>query len=641
MVKSLNKIQDKKYRINKRVLDLLESKLFYKDFGIKRKRELYDLYVKHKESGIEVIERFEQEDFEEHWFSYKVSLSSLFASGNYKKADKLVRQNLIEKERMKYKITDSFIKGLEKFQLTKRELFKELGLYRHHYFILEFAKVFSNQDLYLVSNFDFRGRFFPVGRGLHRASGLYKYLLYDKSDEYVYTEESLNNLKSFISLVCFNYKKGFSVEDLIKRFNSDFMNISVESLKKDLEDIVNLKSSNNFCKEILESSEPFLLTVCFLDYLNNLKDKKYVSKLSLDYDQCSSGPMIYGLLSKDRKMCELTNVFEKKKSKNDLYYDFLENFKEALENKKPLKGLSLEIKNHLLKNFSKIFTRSFSKSIIMPTFYNMGKRGRDSIIYNSIREHVLEFAEYNKALNTISVLVLDTLLKNYSYTVEYQESLVEICKEYSSVESNISVNLRTLDGSFISYSYLEQLSNFARIYRDGKSYKYRIFIQDENAKRKTTYNQYWSFPPNYIHSIDGAICRIVCRIYYLKWNKHLEPLHDSFRIPLDQIYNLNNTIKYVYFYFFFNKFFNKFKIDLKKEGLVSSEKYLENASKYFPELPENFNFNILKYTFFDQLNTTIENEKRILKMINNIKEGDSFTEEESRLFLESNFLFFF
>ena len=116
-----------------------------------------------------------------------------------------------------------------------------------------------------------------------------------------------------------------------------------------------------------------------LDYFNVKANHLYLSKLLVEIDQSCSGPQIYSLLSMDKEMAHLTNLLSEKKE--DLYINFLQQFKIALTEN--WQNTLDDCKLTLLQNFDKYFTRkSFSKLIIMPTFYNMGDKGIRTLLHN-------------------------------------------------------------------------------------------------------------------------------------------------------------------------------------------------------------------------------------------------------------------
>lgn len=111
----------------------------------------------------------------------------------------------------------------------------------------------------------------------------------------------------------------------------------------------------------------------------------------------------------------------------------------------------------------------------------------------------------------------------------------------------------------IKYKYLEKTEKYGKIYRHNKTLTYRLYLNNIFSNNLSV-EQKISFPPNFIHSIDGSLCRIIYNIYFKLTSLILEPLHDSFRLGFGHIDSLNSVIKYVYCYYFFNKYFHKYKL---------------------------------------------------------------------------------
>lgn len=154
-------------------------------------------------------------------------------------------------------------------------------------------------------------------------------------------------------------------------------------------------------------------------------------------------------------------------------------------------------------------------------------------------------------------------------------------------------------------------------------------------------SHYISFPPNWVHSLDGSLCRIICYIYYKLYSFILEPLHDSFRINFCQIGRLNNVIKYIYLYYFFNKSFHKYRFGITKGILVRNSSNYISHKKLFPS---NFcgNSNILEYTFLSCLDLNIDSEKEIKYYIKkNINYSSVDNDINLDKFLSSEFMFYF
>lgn len=678
-IKAINLIQSKSYRINKTYLIYIHTNLFLKDYGILNIEEIYQIYLDFQnQKRIFYTFLSKKSITKEHLLLYLENRKSLCSSTIYKSKDKKTKIILLNNLMIKYNLTLNILESYKKLNSLEIKYLKYLNLYKAHKFIIKIAYSFIKLDIYMVNRTDFRGRFFPVGRGFHRASGLYKYLIFSTDKYFIYDEVSLNYLKQSISLYFKTYNN-FSLEELYNWFNK---NISIEHesnffknkvlifikklLKEKNNDSLDLTNECTYIIKIYHyikiAKDTSLFLICLVDYYNYESDKYYNSNLALDFDQCSSGPMIYSLLSHDKNMSNLTNCIPYNKNiKTDLYNYFLEclfeSIKKSYNNEDIIfknvnkKDILIVLKNVLIL-FNDLFNRKFSKMLIMPTFYNMGEPGIKRLLVETIinLKKIKNMKVLYELKNNLSLflriliqIINKTLHIYFPKTIIYQDSLVDICKIL--YKNNDSINIRTLDGSLISYRYYEQIHNYSSVYKGDKKMTHRIYLPFyENKKYKLSSKHFLTFPPNWIHSIDGSICKIICNICYEVFGFILEPLHDSFRVHLDSIDHVKCTIKYVYTYYFFNKFFHKKKIGFvwinKKINIKENSDNYMKYKEYLPKL-DTKKINITKYTFEESLSTNKDIEIEIKNKIKKYKKRiESFTEEEIFSFLDNNFMFY-
>lgn len=478
-IESINLIQKKEYFINKKFLKYIETDMFCFEVGIPLKDDLYNLYEKSFFSEIDYNKALASRNLPSNvMYSYRIKLVELYNSSLYKGKSDDVKSVLYNKLLRDLNITKVLIREHNDLLKLKNELSRKINLFRYHNFILTFSKTFLKKNLYFVTRSDFRTRIFPIGRGLHRASGKYKYLLNDKRSTFSYGKLEILYLKEFVSLnLFFSDINVYSKSDLHKKFDSFFISYIV--LKKEVLIFLNsfisekknleLLGFPELNKLIVNCKEPSLVLFCLIDYFSYLLDKNYVSTLSLDFDQCSSGPMIYSLLSNDSVMGNYTNVLPLDSSiRHDLYLDFLIRLEKELEN---IKEPNI-VKAYLKEN--KVFTRKFSKLLLMPTFYNMGSSGIKKLLYSTVESHTFLVKQSKAFISTMIPLLEKLLLKSYSNTINYQKHLVNICKFIFSAKG--AINIRTLDGCTLRYRYLENIPKYGKIYRLNKSYSYRLFL---------------------------------------------------------------------------------------------------------------------------------------------------------------------
>jgi len=165
-----------------------------------------------------------------------------------------------------------------------------------------------------------------------------------------------------------------------------------------------------------------------------------------------------------------------------------------------------------------------------------------------------------------------------------------------------------------------------------------------NILNKLDNNHYLTFPPNFIQSIDGAICRMVVNIYYQITKKILEPLHDSFRVTFKSIELLSNLLKYIYIYIFFNSYFhkNKIGINLLNNNIEKNCLYYEKYNQYFYFKRITLKKNIIYDYFINVLKIDSKTKETVINKIFEEKiYNKEFDDFEIDKILNSNFFFYF
>ena len=651
-IDSINISQKKKYKINKFYLNFIQTPFFKKNNNILSKNELDNLYYK----MCKLKKKIENINIYDYLKEYK----SLISSNLYKKSNFDDRNKEIEKLKNYFQINSECLDNYNELFNIYKEYYKFYNYNNEYDFVIKISNILINHYLYIPNKTDFRGRFYPIGRILHRASGIYKYLLIDENDFTDFSIDRENMLKLLVEYIVMLYKPfdKFYKKDLINWFDKNILEPLKKFNKSNLEifDFLNnfilnksniqLKFINNnkindnykyyFFNLVNKASNKNLFLLSLLEYFKIKSKISDISYLSIDFDQSNSGPMIYSILSKDKTMAKLTNLFYNNGHKEDLYVDFLNIFKNNIDK---VEGFD--------KKYLNIFKRkNFSKLLLMPIFYNMGDKGIKNLIKNIFKENNIynEKKYYNIKKDLIKNLVVyikDLLNKNYKNTIKFQKNLVEICKILT--DKNISINFYTLDGSYIQYKYikLNYCYNFIKKSKNQKKKTYKLLLPIEFNKLDNKH--YLTFPPNFIQSIDASLCRIIINVLYNISNIIVEPLHDSFRIPFKYIKLLENTIKYCYIYVFFNNYFNKYKIGLNllNNNIEKNSLYYDNYKKYFYYNKIKKNYNIVYDYFINTLGVDLETKNLILKIFDENIFSEDFLDEEIDKILNSEFLFYF
>lgn len=648
IVDTINLLQKKSYSISNRYYKYIFTNLYKFEHEIPLDLDIYDIYNKLEIVKLKYTNFLKINDYPLNIiYIYKEDLNSLYFNTNYINSSKEKKTKLFNELKLKYRITDELLSIYSETINIKKLFQTQINKYQSHYFLEKITLSYLKHKFYIVNRCDFRTRMFPISRVLNRASGNSKYMLISNDDKYVYNSLSILRLKEFSYLQYIGSIESYSVLELQTKFDlliSEFTDIN--SVLKDLTIMLNTVNNNNIIlyenkklyQLILKSKSIILFLFSLFDYYSYLNNNNFVSELFIDYDQCSSGPMIYSLLSFDKNMGNLTNVYSNNPIiRNDLYMNFLTEFFKEFNSLINYGKYHSQV-DSIKRNITKYFDRKFSKSIIMPTFYNMGDTG--------LKEKLFELFNKHSELNSIRVelvyfftdFIKKLLNKLYPHTINFQKQLTKISNFIFNLHEWIFI--RTLDNCVIKYKYLESKDLKGSIFRNNKYITYRIYLSHYYGKNSfISKHQKISFAPNYIHSLDGSLCRCIINIYYLIYNTILEPLHDSFRLSFNNLYKLDLVIKYVYSYYFFNSFFHEFELGIENNKLVfNSINYLNYKCYFLPYENDILNhtlLNILKYN----LSTDVYN--KLIKILDLKLLFPKTDKDHFLLFINSNFVYYF
>lgn len=460
--------------------------------------------------------------------------------------------------------------GLTKFQIhsffRSKEIKKTLSIsttkFFHHSFVYKIVCLYSGFELFFPSFYCFRFRNYPVGWSVHRAAGAYKYALIS-TQKHVYNGGTTNSGYLYLkraAAALFGYKSKMnrSYEEFFDVFKTDMLaNNITEDIKKTFPDCI-FKTELAFHLVALEINN-------FISHYKNedllaLNNKDYIkqdysSGFLLEIDQNNSGPQILSLLSTDWDLGRKTNIlseftekipvllltkinqipyvkYETKEKNNhnnyptvaisgdklDLYEDWLKTIKSTVL-----------IKYTLSIDFLNLFNRKWAKGIIMPFYYNQSFHGVQE--YNN--RLIFTFENYDKYPSDISQIKISDFnrelfntLKNLGVlSFNFKNNFLEFVNFLS--DRNKVIRLKLLCGSIISFGYLkvERTNTSVKTSAGWKKFSfYKTTTEIDSRKQQI------SFSPNLIHSIDGAIVRLVLRDFFENHGEIIEPLHDAFRV---------------------------------------------------------------------------------------------------------------
>lgn len=602
IINSVNLLQKKQYKIDKTYFKVVKTDHFKSINCILSDWSLYLIYLEFFNCYQEL------KTFDINFTDYYVNRSLLFESELYINADSLEKSNLLEKLKQLFGLTARYYLLKSKIDEKEKTFLKYWSIKLNYNYIMTITEIFSNLDfsknsLYVVSTMDFRGRVYPSGR-LHRASGMYKRLLTPKNSFY-YTEEALNELKKS-AITNFGYSGKFH-KDYLLYFDKiisqnnyfyifNFLSWLLENWCDNVDLNFKFNSYDYFKIAFIFKAKDFDFFVSDLyEFLKSQIIKSYKSCYQLFIDQKNSGPMIYGFLNKDSTILNLTGVTTI--ANTDIYSDFicklrkdLFNSKSALVKDKNDIYLNLKEFDFFKENFDLLFTRAdFAKLLIMPLFYNMQVPGIKKLIKSCMAKKKLVLNTNFTIIGKFSSYLYKLSRKLYYKTLHYQDSLVQIARILYS--NSYPIILNTLDGGIIKYTYTISEEKVRKYFLNGKYVSYRIYLPTKFSKNISK-QHYLTLPPNFIHSIDASICRLVILEFYNILGVILEPLHDSFGLAPIYISSFLNLIKFLYVYSFNNKW-------LLKNNIILIKTFIKVNGSSIPQIKviQDFKLIYLKETY--------------------------------------------
>jgi len=448
-------------------------------------------------------------------------------------------------------------------------------------FNIAVGKAFENITFYYASTFDSRLRNYPWGWAFHRASGVYKNLL-NFEESFELSDDGLKNLKLYLMANIKNSSK--TIDEILNLYQINIYPIIIKNLNLDISKI-NIKEI--FPDLIIKN--PFSFKLAFLELCSYYKDPKIKTNFIIDIDQSSSGPQIYSFISRSYESAKLSNIISGK-VKEDIYLNFLNNLnldqikieliylnKIILEDNNLLKLYQKKeyqnlikisyntsnlnngyknIKNIIDEIFDVLNTREFGKKIVMPAFYGLGLSGIREIITNIVSDLIIENKIpsdfelsyiYKILLSILSLNCLDVLKYNFPLIMAEMQKIKLSTETIVETSQDPSFVIKTLDGCILSLKYPKPII-FKRSFNfSGKSHTFRDYKPSKNLLSS---EHLTSMSPNIVQSIDGTIVRIL--MHEISEKFYVECLHDSFRAHPNNIIEIDQILKEIYFFIFAN-----------------------------------------------------------------------------------------
>lgn len=426
-------------------------------------------------------------------------------------------------------------------------------------------KILFNEEFYLSYYFDFRGRLYsdsvisPTGNkwfrflynyGIYNNFELENIKFYDKKILQPYYDSILNQtdvIKKYPNIInkTFNmYIITICFFEIGKIYKSNYLNSENKLSYKDFIDIgiteynkFSIDNNNIEKKKELE----FKYIINILNSYNNSIYIKFIIWKDATASAIQLQMLIYGTDNENNykyvnlindgfwrdTYSHIINLFKEEINKETLIKSFLtqleaNRLKNLNQNLKKTTNLNYNVKIPDLNFSEKYFNRNSLKKTIMTYNYSASSK--------TCYEEFLHEIEYdNKKTNFLYIeFILFYKFIEYFFNCDYffnqieQSKLDDILSEM--FKSNI-YSLQTPDNSTVFYDYLKSIKLRKNRFIDGerKTVQFQQYINEIDEKKTKR-----AFKPNFIHSVDGTIVRIILKLYKIA----ISTVHDSFGIDI-------------------------------------------------------------------------------------------------------------
>jgi DNA-dependent RNA polymerase len=393
---------------------------------------------------------------------------------------------------------------------NKKKKYKELMRLRSlHNTTIKLAELFIGFPIYFSNTYDYRLRMYPYSYFFSRTTGIYKYLMTEFDSTIITPEGYISMVKAYVNN--FNDKYEYLGDISIER---------IEYIKECFKPLD--------LKDLLNKSSYF--------YYALLGDEIYKLKISnktnfmLEIDQKSSSCVFMSILLGDRELASTCNLISK-----DL----------SAKMSDPALILMNECYNFYYKDISTdsmcmlSSKRDIHKYLLMCFCYNQTRYGRS----NELRKFITLDSDVRYISKTYPIFI-DTVFNKISM----KKDMINNIARYYLNNSEEGFIINTLDGSRISWSnYANTNKTLKKKFKSvitGAWVSYSVVPYDtgkHDINKSVT-----GLLPSFIHSMDGAIMRMIIRMIYYKHGYIINHLHDSIQFHPNQYHNILESISEVY-----------------------------------------------------------------------------------------------
>lgn len=426
---------------------------------------------------------------------------------------------------------------------TQKEIINRIKSKRIGYELsLMIARKFKDlPKIYFSYNTDFRGRLYPIQQYLNPQGTDVTKALLEFGEGEVLNEEGLYWLKIHGSN-CYGYDKLPTYEDRIKAIEQHHEEI----LAVHSDPIGNIKYWYN-------ADSPLLyLAFCFSygDFYNAPNSLCY-NVVQLD-GTCSGIQMYSGLLL-DKEGAEAVNVVNNlNRTKNDIYKVVAEEVEELLKRNEYTKEYSFTTKGGVPKTVNTIIeahslkgkvTRSLTKRNVMTQPYSVTKRGMFEQIYDLLQE----YEEDNKVFwqgDKWTVAMLLSELNDVAIT-----KIVRGAKEGQRILKEVlAESLRTKEEAYwetpiFNFPVLQRIKREKRTRLKTPLGQLILYNTTEDTHQLRMLN---GIAPNFIHSLDSTLLYRTVELCIEQNIRGFWLIHDSYGVSPNSCSTLNSSFRSAY-----------------------------------------------------------------------------------------------
>lgn len=479
------------------------------------------------------------------------------------------------------------------------------------------AEIFKGFPIYFGTKLDFRGRMYPWEYFLSRTTGGLKQLLCDFHAEKLTTDGLINLMSAY-----YNFSLEFSVKW------HEFLRVGAFSTDSIWERAKEFFDEHNFEKNpemfSCDDNAAYVLTL-HVNLLDALCNKNRSVSVWVEIDQVASGVMLLAILLGIRSLAERSNVLgsEPKDVYRYLMWHMREFFYEHIRDPEMLDENERQEYDKLVSFLCT--DRKCTKDVLMRWVYSQASYNRRILISDSLQKH------YNRNLSDFELDLVQKFANKYD---DFLESLFPGIKKQKSfftqvldirLKSGINIkgmNIRTMDETGLSWG-VEIVESITKGVWDPislKSYNVKIKFKGKDKEKNTETKS--NFPsktqlkeqrdqyhrglfPNLIHSIDGALMRL---IIYRVWEKSgyvINHLHDCILCHPNLVQTVYEVITEIYTDGTFDNLANRVYFGPMQEGLSGDDK--KAIQKIAMEFCEGYDpLNITSESFVAENSYTFE-----------------------------------